>query len=80
MNEAGSKNIGVLTLDGCPDVPLKENHAATRTRVSLMTTVVSTQSVLDELEHGPPLEIMFKGTDRVLKGLEKPHSCNVYRP
>ena len=81
MNENGAKNVGVLALDGCEEVPLKENHAATRSRVSLMTSVVSTQSEVDALEHGLPLEIMFKGkTDFILRRLEAPDSSNVSTP
>ena len=81
MNENGAKNVGVLALDGCEEVPLKENHAATRSRVSLMTSVVSTQSEVDALEHGLPLEIMFKGkTDFILRSLEVPDSSNVSTP
>ena len=80
MNEAGSKNIGSLSLDGCDHVALKENHAATRCRVSLMTTVVSTKWLLDSFEHGPPLEMMFKGTERIISPLEQPDNCNLSRP
>ena len=81
MNEAGAKNVGMLALDGAPEVPLKENHAATRSRVSLMTTVVSQQADVDALEHGLPLEIRFKGkTDFIVKRLEVPASANVSRP
>ena len=81
MNEAGAKNIGVLALDGVDEVPLKENHAATRSRVSLMTTVASRQVDVDDLEHGLPLEIMFKGkTDFILRRLEIPAASNVSRP
>ena len=81
MNEAGSKDVRTLAhTTKMEEVALKENHAASRARVSLMTTVVSTQSDLDALEHGPPIEIMFKaGTDRVLKGLQLPESLYVCR-
>ena len=68
MNEAGSKNMPVLAFEGAPVVPLKENHSSTRQRVSLMTSVVSTKSRLES--HGLPLEIMFKGTEKVLRGIE----------
>ena len=81
MNEAGSKNVGMLALDGAEEVPLKEYHAGTRSRVSLMTTVVSQQADVDALEHGLPLEIMFKGqTEKVLRKLEVPAASNVSRP
>ena len=41
FNEAGSKGVGTLEIQGAPAVRLKENHAATRERVSLMTSVTS---------------------------------------
>ena len=75
MNEAGSKNMPVLAFEGCPDVPLKENHSSTRQRVSLMTSVVSTRSRLES--HCLPLEIMFKGTEKVLRGIEIPAGAPV---
>ena len=81
MNESGAKNAGMLALDGADEVPLKENHAASRSRVSLMTSVVSQQADVDALEHGLPLEIMFKGkTDFIVRRLEVPASANVSRP
>jgi hypothetical protein len=72
MNELGSKNTGMLTLRGAPEVPLKENHSASRQRVSLMTTVVSDAELLADMGV-PPLQILFKGeTARVLKNIELP--------
>ena len=75
MNEAGSKNMSVLAFEGAPDVPLKENHASTRQRLSLMTSVVSTKLRLES--HPLPLEIMFKGTEKVLRGIEIPAGAPV---
>ena len=75
MNEAGSKNMPVLAFEGCPDVPLKENHSSTRQRVSLMTSVVSTKLRLES--HCLPLEIMFRGTEKVLRGIEIPAGAPV---
>lgn len=78
MNEAGAKNVGMLAFEGETQVALKENHAASRTRVSIMTTTVSTGEWLDEYPDGLPLEIVFKGlSERVLKTLEKPDSSNL---
>ena len=78
MNEAGSKNVGALTLDSDVEVPLKENHAATRTRVSLMTCVVSSEGELNAYGNGLPLEILFRGlSERALRDLEIPDSSNV---
>ena len=81
MNESGAKNVGMLALDGADEVPLKENHAASRSRVSLMTSVVSQQADVDALEYGLPLEIMLKGkTAFIVRRLEVPASANVSRP
>ena len=41
FNENGSKATRTLEIQGAPSVPLKENHAHTRERCSLMTTVSS---------------------------------------
>ena len=46
-NEAGSAECGTLALKGAPTVPLIENHAATRARLSL-------NSVTDSSEKGFP--------------------------
>ena len=81
MNEAGAKNVGMLAFDGEAEVALKDNHGASRTRVSIMTSTVSTGYWIDELLDGLPIEIVFKGlSDRVLKTLEKPDSSNLSCP
>lgn len=41
MNEGGSKGVRTLEIAGAKSVKLKENHAATRERVSVMTCVCS---------------------------------------
>ena len=72
MNETGSKDVRTLCLRGAPVVPLKENHAATRDRFSLMTTVTSCadQAVA---AGGPALEVLFRGkTNRIIRGLVVP--------
>ena len=80
MNELGSKNIGSLCIKGAPEVPLKENHAATRQRVSLMTWVTSSEARALQ-PGGPPLQILFKGmTHRTLAGLEVPDGLNMFGP
>jgi hypothetical protein len=80
MNECGSKNTPTLCLKGAPDVALKENHAATRQRVSLMTTVTSDETRAAR-PGGPPLEVMFKGeTKRILKDVEVPDGVNMHPP
>ena len=64
-----------LHLKGAPDVPLKENHSATRERFSLMTWCTSDAEQLHREGFRPPLEVLFKGkTARVLKDLELPAS------
>ena len=66
MNEAGSKQLKGLALAG-ETLDLKENVAATRERVSLMTLVTS-----DEAEatwQTVPVELLFKGKkDGILRG------------
>ena len=80
MNETGSKNTPVLCLKGAPEVAWKENHAATRQRVSLMTVVTSDPARASR-PGGPPLEVMFKGeTKRVLKDVEVPIAVNMSIP
>lgn len=57
MNHAGAREKGTLSLAGCDVVPLKENHAATRTRLSLMTW---TSNSVAMIENKLPLELCFK--------------------
>ena len=47
FNEAGSKNVRTLEVVGAPAVRLKQNHAASRERASVMTWVSSDESVDD---------------------------------
>ena len=68
-NEAGSKNVCTLSVRGAPEVPLIENHAATRARWSANT---STQSDFQIPDMGrepdpPPMECMFKADGHVLE-------------
>ena len=63
MNEAGSKCKKTLEIAGAPEVKLKANHAATRARISFMTTVTSSEAAA--MQKGwLPLEILFKGGRR----------------
>ena len=57
-NEVGSKNGKTLAFEGMQDVPLNENVAATRDRMSLMTLVRSRVQNYWDI----PIEIMFKST------------------
>ena len=78
MNEAGSKNMSTLAIKGALEVPLKENHAATRSRFSLMTSVVS-KATAASAPGLPPLEVLFKGcTNKIVRALELPKDMNVY--
>ena len=59
MNEGGSKNIGTLEVAGAETVALKQNHAQTRERVSLMTSVSSCPAVAAS-GASMPLELLFR--------------------
>jgi len=76
FNEQGSKGASTLHFEGCPEVVLKENHSATRERFSLMTSVTSSEADA-AAAGGPPMEVLFRGTERVLRGLEVPAGVNV---
>ena len=77
FNEAGSKNVRTLEISGAPEVVLKQNHAATRERVSVMTTVCSCPDVSSQ-PRLLPVEVLFKATSakRTAK-LEVPANRNV---
>ena len=49
FNENGSKATRTLEIQGAPSVALKENHAATRERCSVMTSVSSCAAAIDRL-------------------------------
>ena len=78
MNEAGSKCTRTLAIQGAPAVPLKVNHAATRERVSIFTTVTSNRAAALQPRR-LPIEILFKGkpTSRFLKGIRLPPDLNM---
>ena len=66
-NEGGSKETHTLHIKGAGEIPLKENHAATRERISIMTWVSSDRAECDD-PCNLPLEIMFKGkTEKSLR-------------
>jgi hypothetical protein len=48
FNESGSKNMRTLEIAGAPSVKLKQNHAATRERVSVMTFTSSNLAVIQQ--------------------------------
>ena len=72
-NEAGSKSIGTLEIKGAKDVPLKEDHAGTRTRQTIFTWCTTNDQMISERK--VPLEVCFKfsgGGERVIEGLNLP--------
>ena len=68
FNEAGSKGIGTLEICGQCDVKLKQNHAATRERASIMTCVTSNRRLATSARK-PPICILFKG--KTSQGINK---------
>jgi hypothetical protein len=77
FNEAGSKNMRTLEIVGATAVRLKENHAATRERASLMTCVTSCPEAASQPRR-LPMEILFKAkSHRRTRGLEPPGDLNI---
>ena len=77
MNEGGSRKSGTLSIVGAPEVVLKENHAATRERVSVLTSVSSDKASCLQPKR-LPLEVLFRGkTKRILKGIRVPDTVNM---
>ena len=62
FNEGGSKAVGTLEIAGAKAVKLKQNHAATRERVSLMTSVTSNPAAASSAA-SMPLELLCKSED-----------------
>jgi hypothetical protein len=77
FNESGSKNVSTLEIAGAPSVRLKQNHAATRERVSLMTVVTSSPLAASQPRR-LPLELLFKAKSaRRTRHLDLPDDLNV---
>ena len=77
MNEGGSKVIGTLEVAGAPSVALKQNHAQTRERVSLMTSVTSCPDIGASATL-MPLELLCKGkTNKRIASLRVPQGMRV---
>ena len=77
FNESGSKNTGSLELVGAPCVKLKQNHAATRERATVMTTVSSSPLALGQPKR-LPLEVLFRAkTNRRTRHLSLPEDLNL---
>ena len=76
FNESGSKAVRTLEIAGAPAVVLKQNHAATRERASVMTCVASSLSAASQPKK-LPIEIVFRAaSSRRLKGLVLPPTLN----
>ena len=77
MNEAGSKGVGTLEVAGAASVRLKENHAQTRERLSLMTAVTSNPAAAATAAF-MPFEMLCKGkTNRAIRKLNIPGGMRV---
>ena len=77
FNESGSKCCRTLEIAGAPAVKLKQNHAATRGRVSVMTCVASgPEAALPPCRL--PIELLFKARpNRRIAKLKVPADMNV---
>ena len=76
FNEGGSKAARTLDIAGQPSVRLKENHAATRARLSVMTSVVSNLATASDAKK-MPVELLFRGTHRKIAKLRTPAGMQV---
>ena len=77
FNESGSKGTRSLELVGCPAVKLKQNHAATRERVSVMTLVTSCPQEAAAASN-LLVEILFRAkTNKRTKALVAPKDLRV---
>ena len=77
FNEAGSKNVSTLEIQGAPIVRLKTNHAASRERATVMTFVTDDEELASCPER-IPLEVLFKaGSNKRTRGLKVPSGMNV---
>ena len=64
FNEGGSKFVRTLEIAGAPSVKLKENHAATRERVSIMTCVTSDPAAATQPRFLPVASDKSMGSNR----------------
>jgi hypothetical protein len=77
FNESGSKNTRTLEIAGAPAVRLKQNHAATRQRVSLMTCVTSSPNAASQ-PRCLPLEALFKAkSEKRTRSVKPPDDVNM---
>lgn len=71
MNEHGSKTAKTLAIKGCKEVPLIADHAATRSRLSIMTVVTSNKNLASARKLH--LELLIKAkTGRKLSSIKLP--------
>ena len=57
FNEGASKNKNTLEIQGAPAVKLKENHAASRQRLSVMTCATSNLAAINQAGGLPVLRV-----------------------
>ena len=77
LNEGGSKMVRTLELAGAPDVWLKENHAATRERTSIMTMVTSDVAAATQPRF-LPIEVLVRAkSEKRTRSLVLPRNTNV---
>ena len=77
FNEGGSTCVGTLEIAGVKSVKLKENHAATRERVSLITSVTSCPHMAASASR-MPVELLCKAKSRRrTAGLKRPLGLRV---
>ena len=77
LNEGGSKMVRTLELAGAPDVKLKENHAATRERTSIMTMVTSDLAAATQPRF-LPIELLVRArSEKRTRSLVLPTNTNV---
>jgi hypothetical protein len=77
FNESGSKNSYTLDFAGVPAVKLKQNHSATRERVSVMTCVSSSQAAALQARK-LPIEALFRAkSEKRTRKLKAPKDMNL---
>ena len=64
LNESGSKDLRTLELKGARAVTLKEIHSETRARWTCQTMCTSSKERAGQI---PPVEVLFKGAEGVLR-------------
>jgi hypothetical protein len=85
FNESGSKNLRTLEIAGAPSVKLKQNHSATRERVSVMTFTTSNLAVIQQPKGLPvsrdsnsPLWCWIPSEHTLGKHFRSPHRHSIF--